>query len=384
MGGETNLIEQRSETEKKVVLMLPASSEVAIHPRWRTESTRIRGAIGRASNSSEKIELQDRPFIHSDELPEELTKLQPYIVHITGIANGIEKLILGNSYQKNQDELINELFELYSGVVHCVILSGCHSEQQVREIVQHIEFVITISSDLEETHAVNFLNEFYYQLASEPEIARSYKLGCHLLKKQENFDSSNLPKLLIKSEEIKHRELEKELKSYTELIEEDQNNVNLWENKARLLIELGHIKEAEEAFERASLLAPKNHSLRVQQGDALQKIGENQKAIEAYDKALDSGLGERDYKVWWKKARILAKTKNYLEAAESYKSTLSLIPSPPDDYVICIEYAAILDKLKYPLESVLLSNTSLCLEPKYRIAKYEKRRFYKSMYVKQQ
>lgn len=377
--------ERRADTSKKTILMLAASSESATKPRWREELKKIRGAVDRAK-SDRGFEVQDRPYIGSSDLSEELTKLTPFVIHISGCVDGVEKLFLKDTDQNidnsSQKKLIGDLFRQHAKKIEidCIILSGCYLEEQAREIVQHINFAIGITADLEEVYAVQFLNEFYYQLASDREIKESYRLGYNLIQREGCSKESVLPRLFTKNDEAKRRDLEKELADCVRQLEQDPDSVMLWRKKADLLQELGRIDEANDAYEKASSLDPGNPSIRVQQGEALEQSGDPEKASAAYDKALE--LDEKDYKVWWKKARTLVKTGRDMEAGECYKNALSLLPPSPDDYVICREYGNALGKLEQFYQDVLLYQTSLCLQPNYRIANHDKKQAYKKIYAK--
>jgi tetratricopeptide (TPR) repeat protein len=350
VGDNPNLTDNKNDISKKTILILPASPESIMSSRWREELTKIRGAVDRGNKHIGQFEVQDRPYVSSSDLSQELTRLKPYILHISGCADGVKALVLGNTNQhvddSNQKELIAELFELHAREVNCLILSGCSSEEQIREIVHNIEFVIGITANLEEIHAAKFLNEFYYQLASNREIIHSYKSGCSLLKREGHSDKATLPLLFTRSDEIKRRDLEKELTSCIKEIEHDQDNIKNWKKKASLLRDLGRTDEANDA----------------------------------YGKAIE--IDNTDYKVWWEKAKTHVEAGEDMEAAECYKKALSLLPPSPDDYIICREYGFTLGKLERPYESILLYKTSLCLQPNYRIASHDRKQAYKKIYSK--
>ena len=115
-------------------------------------------------------------------------------------------------------------------------------------------------------------------------------------------------------------------------IDNNRNNVELWAKKANLLTQLDRPDEADEAYEQASLLQPKNPEFKTKQGDLLEKSGNHEGAIVAYDKALE--LEEEDYRVWWKKGQALVGIKKYFEAEQSYCRAVALNPHSPDSYMI--------------------------------------------------
>jgi tetratricopeptide (TPR) repeat protein len=366
----------------KKILMLLANPESPKTPRKKEETRKIRDALKRAKNGN-LFELLERPDISADDLSQELSTIEPYIIDIFGCDNGIEGLVLEESSEKNtltdlkKIELIAELFQLHSKRIECIILNRCYSEEQAREIVQHVEFVIGISQNLENTKTAKFLSEFYYHLGSEHPIRNAYKLGCNSVERTGLQDICLLPILLNRDDERNRRSLEEKLSSCNKGIETNQNDVELWQKKANLLKELGRSEEADEAYERASLLAPNNYKIRTEQGDALEQVGKYEKAASIYDKALE--LEEKDYKVWWKKGQALVEAKKHGEAVGSYDKAVALSPPSPDNYVIYREYGSILKKLGQYQESIILYKKSLGLEPRYRASNYEKRRVYKKM-----
>jgi tetratricopeptide (TPR) repeat protein len=381
----------RNESSKKIVLMLPASSVSIASPRWQEEVTKIRKAIERAKNIAEekhennfeKYEFQDRPYINSSDLSQDLTALMPHIIHISGCEEGIAELVIGDTSQRdnnNQNNLISELFSLHENFINCIVLSGCCLESQIREISQHIEFIIGVPESLEETISAKFFDEFYFHLASNIEIEVSYNLGKNLLRREGYIDEDLFPKLFYQKDEINRRGWEAELAICIKDLEEQPENITLLKKKASLFKDLGRIHELNETHENISNLEPTKYENRVKQGDDLEELGDHGKADIAYTKALE--LEETDYKVWWKKAIAYANAGEHMQAGESYKNALALLPPSPDDYVICIQYAIILKRLKKFHESIQAYSTSICIQPKYRVASYHRKQMYKKIYSK--
>jgi tetratricopeptide (TPR) repeat protein len=207
--------------------------------------------------------------------------------------------------------------------------------------------------------------------------------------------SSVEDKLIAESEEIKKKKLEGELATCTKALESHPENLELWKNKINLLGELGQIEDVEIAVASASSIAPNQHGILVLEGDLFLAAGFHEKAAISYYKALTIGLGAKDYNVWWKLARSYFLINRYTEAGDAYKKTLelyrdsldaykkssNLYRDPPlDDYLICHEYGITLEKLNRYCESIHLYSTSLCLQPNYRIASYNRKQAYKRIY----
>ncbi len=387
---------KRDDTAKKTILMLPASPSSRTSARWEAESTMARDVIKKADKNEDKYGFQERPFIKSPDLLENLTDLKPYVLHVSGDVEGIAELVLGNNTCQSlhdQNQQISELFRLHDQFIDCVILSGCSLEEQVQEIVHHIEFVIVLPKGLEQENAKSFLNGFYYSLPSNRGIKGSYDAGIYklnqCLKEQSpTFDTTLVPKIFFRLDEINRREWIEELNDCIKELEKNPADINFWRKKADLLKKLGRVEEMNEAYEKAASIDPENYEDRVKQGDALESLGDHNKANVAYDKALK--LEKEDYKIWWKKAIAQANIGEYNEADKSYKEALSIVSRFPwlvaspevnsDKYVLCREHGNIVTELKRTRESIQSYRTSLWLEPNYRLANYEKKQAYKRFY----
>jgi hypothetical protein len=80
--------EDRDDTAKKTVLMLPASSASIIGTRWQQEVTTTKEVIEEANKNHNKYEFQERPYISSSKLFRNLDDIKPYILHVAGDVAG--------------------------------------------------------------------------------------------------------------------------------------------------------------------------------------------------------------------------------------------------------------------------------------------------------
>ena len=326
----SNLPKHRDESTKKTILMLPATSVSITSSRWQGEVMKIRKTIERAKNTAKErnesifstYEFQDRAYINSSDLSQELTALAPNFIHISGCAEGISELVVSNMDKSlNQNKLIANLFNLHSQFITCIILSGCCLEEQIREISQYIEFIVAIPEGIPEDLTIKFIDEFYFNLASSKGVETSFNLGKNLLQREGFSDENLFPSLFSQREVIDRRYLEEKLYICAENIKIDPNNISLLKRKASLLKDLGRIDEINETYEKIAEVDPINYKNRVNQGDDLKELGDYEKAGDAYTKALK--LEENDYKVWWKKAIILFRSGNYMEAGIYYRTHLT-------------------------------------------------------------
>ena len=381
------------ESAKKTILMLSANSVSSMSPRWQGEVIKIRKTIERAKNTTKErnesifptYEFQDRAYINSSDLSQELTALAPDFIHISGYAEGISELVVSNMDKSvNQNTLIANLFNLHSKSIACIILSGCCLEEQIREISQYIKFIVAIPEGIPEDLTIKFIDEFYFNLASSKGVETSFNLGKNLLQREGFSDENLFPNIFHQRDEVNRRYLEKTLDIYIEDIKTDPNNISLLKTKASLLKGLGRVDEINETYEKIAEVDPTNYKNRVNQGDDLEELGDYEKAGNAYTKALK--LEENDYKIWWKKAIILVKSGNHMEARDYYRKALSLLPpysessSCPDKYIICKEYGDTLIAANINCEGIQSYRTSLWLQRNYRLASYNKKQAYKKFY----
>jgi tetratricopeptide (TPR) repeat protein len=373
---------QVKQTVKKI-LMLAANPDNIESSRKRTDIKKIRNALNRAKACHVQLfEIEDRLETSAIDISQELSAVKPYIVNISGCEEGIDLVVLRNNIDKNtlnnSNKIISDLFKYHADNIDCIVLNGCYSKEQSIEIAQQIKYVVGISHRLDDNEAICFLDEFYYQLGSERGIRDSFDISCNHLQRVKDVENSKIPVLLNRNDETDRRKTERKLENCILSLQKNQYDVGLWNEKAELLNRLGRYSEANESYEKASIIQPKNPKPRTNQGDVLEKAGNYEQAVIAYEKSLE--IEQEDYRVWWKKGLALIGIKKYHEAAISYDRAVSLKPPSPDGYVILREYGSLQKKLGNYNESIVLYKKSLMREPKYRISSYEKRQVYKKMY----
>lgn len=380
INGEQDSIEDlQVNQEQKTILMLSANPKNTELSRSRVGAKEIKSALKR-STCNDLFELKNELQIDASDLTQELSAVEPFIMHVTGCENSIENLVLGifpeGDASLKRETLITDLFQHY-GKIKCVILNGCYSEKQAKEIAQYIDYVIGIGQDITDDDSIYFLDEFYFQIGSMKTIRYSYNLAYSRQKRNKSFDDKQFI-ILNKIEVLRNKELEEELISYNLSLENSPDDVVLWTGKADILRDLGLSDEADKAYEKASNLQPKNHEILSKQGEAQEQFGNHAKAVSTYEKALV--IEPNSYKIWWKKGKAHFAVKNYSEAIESYVTALDLCPPLPDNYVICREYGDILRISGKHKESIKLYRKGLSFEPRYRVSSYAKKMAYKKEY----
>jgi tetratricopeptide (TPR) repeat protein len=411
--------ETRDIKSRQTIFIVPINSGIDSKV-WSNELRRVQKTLRNSNEKLESLTPQDEDSTDTiKEFSNELTKIKPSILHVIGSTKGIDNLVINSDNENylNNDKLIVEFFSFHNSI-RCLILSGCYLEPQAREIAKEIDFIIGYNSSLDKRIVNEFIDEFYFKWTQKYSIQESYKSAINYLKSTKYKDESNFPQLLIKQDELRRIEIEKELNSLDEEIKREINQASNLKRKAELFRESGKTEEALEVLKQASNLEPNQHEFIFLQGENLKQSGQTQAAIEAYNQALVTGLGSQDYKVWWEKAKLLVDTEQYLESASSYRKALSILSKFSDDYdksdsstmlisietinssfvkeelrerlrygisdhyVIYREYGKVLHYLSQVPEALFCHRTSLCLQPKYRVSKYEQRKIYKKLYTR--
>lgn len=348
---EQDSITISKQLQKTIVLLSSHSSEAEKSHR-EIETARIDDAVLRASiaviEKGKSLPIYRQPLdkagLKTSEISKMLSTVEPSIIDISGPKNGLLTLLFQPPVElSDADSLIGDFFKVTSKNTDCILLNGCFMEEQAREIVQHIEFLVGIGNDISPEANLSFLNEFYYQVAVGVLVPQAYDAACNRIRRI-GTKKSNLPVLFSKKQEKKRRALKEEISEVEAKIVE----------------------------------APKSASLRAKKGDLLEGVGEHEKAASAYDKSLY--IDKKDYKVWWKLGKALVRAEKYAEAQQPYQNALALHPEKQDEYVIAREYGSLLSSIDKHGSSIGVYKKSLWLNPGYRAASYEKRKVYKKMY----
>ncbi len=327
------------EETRDVVLLSTNLLGLEEKERRKREVVEIKDAIIRASltviERDQGLPIFKEPLhksgIEINQLLQVLSETMPYVVDIAGLGDNLTDLMTEESF----------------GATHCIVLNKCYVEKQAREIVQHIDFLVGIHRELSEDITTSFLSEFYYQIGKHMSINRAYDEACSRIRERVQ-DESRLPVLLSKRQEQQRKAREIELLTLDRKIREE----------------------------------PESANLRIRKGDILEEAGEHVQAASAYEKSLH--IEGEDYKVWWKRGKALFKAGKYIEAKAPYEKALSLQPSFPDEYIISTEYGLTLSLAENHQKSIALYKKSLWLEPKYRVANYERKKVYRKLYSKKQ
>jgi CHAT domain len=185
--------------EKITVLILMANPEGTTALGLETELNKILEALNKSS-AKLKFEVISCCAASTDELHDNFRMYQPQIVHFSGHGAGAKGLVFED--ESKQPQLANSkalagLFDLFEGMVECVILNACYSEVQAEEIHRYVNCVIGMKQAIGDKSAIQFASGFYKSLSAGDTFERAYKFGRNAID-FESTSESEIPVLKLK------------------------------------------------------------------------------------------------------------------------------------------------------------------------------------------
>ncbi|MFZ1754257.1 MAG: hypothetical protein WBO46_20070 [Caldilineaceae bacterium] len=153
-----------SETIKILFL---AANPAEMDPLQLGRESRAIDLALRATSFRDRFSLEDHWAVQPGDLQELLLRHEPQIVHFSGHGVESNSILLvddnGQAYPVGA-ALLGELFGHFAESVRCVVLNACYSDEQARQIAQHIDCVIGIADLLADEDAIAFSAAFYRSL----------------------------------------------------------------------------------------------------------------------------------------------------------------------------------------------------------------------------
>lgn len=112
-----------------------------------------------------------------------LIEFKPYIVHFSGHGEPDGTLlVIGSDGNKINIVGPNDLAEIFSIVksqfkVHCIVMNACYSENNAKELIKHVDYVIGVSGQVEDSVAIEFATEFYRGLGHGYSVDDAFSLA---------------------------------------------------------------------------------------------------------------------------------------------------------------------------------------------------------------
>jgi hypothetical protein len=172
---QSGMMETKS---KKRILILAANPKATPKLRLDEEVREIKEGLLR-SKYRDQFEIHSVWAVRRRDLRRALLDHKPHIVHFSG--HGTEDGL------KMEDEMglavtvskgaLSGLFEIFSGKVECVILSACYSGPQAAAISKHIDYVIGMKKEINDSAAIEFAVGFYDALGAGESVEDAFNLG---------------------------------------------------------------------------------------------------------------------------------------------------------------------------------------------------------------
>jgi len=185
-------------TTKKINILFLASNPHSTSPLRLDEEIREIDRAIRSSDLRDKILLNQQFAVRVSDLQEHFLRYRPHIVHFSGHGNSESRIILEDDQGFSREvpvTALENLFELFSGKIICVILNACYSEIQAQAIAKHIDCVIGMSNSILDKAAITFSTSFYRALAYGKNVQNAFDLAVNQLKLL-GIQGSEIPKLI--------------------------------------------------------------------------------------------------------------------------------------------------------------------------------------------
>lgn len=140
---------------------------------------RIIDNLLQSSKERDKFELISKWAIRLSDFTRIMLELNPNVIHFSGHGNQS-----GLAFENENGKLemigidsLDQLFSNFSGIVHCVLLNSCYSENIAKVISSHNIYVIGMKSEIGDNIAKRFSTGFYQALATGKSIEDSFRMG---------------------------------------------------------------------------------------------------------------------------------------------------------------------------------------------------------------
>jgi hypothetical protein len=188
----------------KKVLILAANPLDTVPLNLDREVAGIRNSLKLSANR-DRFVIEARCTYIPAELQEYMYELKPQIVHFSG--HGGEGFIAENKspspsrsriivdtnnpikptglvFEDNDGQsklvsgiVISDLFKMFSEHVECIVLNACYSDQQAKEIVKYIPYVVAMNRAISDEAARNFSLGFYRAIWDGRSIDEAFLSG---------------------------------------------------------------------------------------------------------------------------------------------------------------------------------------------------------------
>jgi TIR domain/CHAT domain len=165
---------------KKTILVIASNPQGTTSLRLDRELRIIEDVIMQKSRLRDRFDVQPLWATRTIDLIPALLRYKPWIVHFCGHGEGQVGLVLEDEVGKAKlvtSEALAELFAHLAAEIECVVLNACYSQAQADAIVQHINYAIGMSREIDDDVAIAFTRGFYTALGNGEPIRKAYDFG---------------------------------------------------------------------------------------------------------------------------------------------------------------------------------------------------------------
>ncbi|MGD2087177.1 MAG: hypothetical protein PVH61_13420 [Candidatus Aminicenantes bacterium] len=167
----------------KKILILSSNPKDTPKTRIDEEVREIEESL-RRSRCRVQFEIHKVMSVRHRDLRRALLDHKPQIVYFTGHWKKGSIVVedkLGIS-ESISSEAFSELIELCGEHVECVILSASYTEPEAEAISKHIDYVVGMRNEIEDSAIIEFAVGFYDALGAGKPVDEAFKFGCNAIK----------------------------------------------------------------------------------------------------------------------------------------------------------------------------------------------------------
>ncbi len=167
----------------KTILVIGVNPKDTTRLRLDQEIREIENSLQRAKKRNE-FTLKYTLAARQEDVRRAMLDYNPNIVHYCGHGfkeSGIVFEDKSGVAKPVPSEALAAFFELFSGMVECVVLNACYSENQAVAIAQHVKYVVGIQKEISDEAAIVFTTAFYDSLGAGKPVDSAYKVACNAI-----------------------------------------------------------------------------------------------------------------------------------------------------------------------------------------------------------
>lgn len=160
----------------KTILFLASSPSDKARLRLDIEQREIQADLQRSKFRNE-FDFKSQPALRFQDLIHTLRETKPWAVHFSGHGDGDLGLVLEDTNGKTlhlDNEILNQIFALLKNHTQCVLLNACYSEQQAKQIAQHIPYVVGMNKAIPDNIGIQFAQQFYAGLGAGETVENAF------------------------------------------------------------------------------------------------------------------------------------------------------------------------------------------------------------------